>query len=425
MEEQEYKVEVEHISKSYRMYENQIDRFKEAFSIKKKKYHTNFSALTDVSFKVKGGEILGIIGKNGSGKSTLLKIITGVLTPTSGTVAVKGRISSLLELGTGFNMEYSGIENIYFYCTIMGLENDEITARLNDIIEFADIGDHIHQPVKTYSSGMFARLAFACAINVDPEVLIVDEILSVGDIKFQAKSFNKFREFKERGVTIIYVGHDLGVVRNFCDRAIWMNNGKVIDDGDPLYITAKYTEFMYTGESDVIDKFEMQGGITQNRSVAVKEAVKTDTPISHWGTYMGLIKDTKLLDDAGKELMYTDIFKPFHIKVVFEGREDLNYKNLSVAISIKNQEGTDILVCTTADLDMIFKKGAAEYVVDFRVDHRLAKGEYVLVVAIEDRENASTSYYEYIEGAKYIKNYAPDTIYGMFLPHYDVTIKEA
>ena len=149
MEEQEYKVQVEHISKSYRMYENQIDRVKEAFSIRKRSYHTDFSALTDVSFKVRGGEILGIVGKNGSGKSTLLKIITGVLTPTSGIVTVKGRISSLLELGTGFNMEYSGIENIYFYCTIMGLENDEINARLNDIIAFADIGEHIHQPVKT------------------------------------------------------------------------------------------------------------------------------------------------------------------------------------------------------------------------------------------------------------------------------------
>ncbi|MDY3751883.1 hypothetical protein A5N82_08435 [Christensenella minuta] len=424
MEEQEYKVQVEHISKSYRMYENQIDRVKEAFSIRKRSYHTDFSALTDVSFKVRGGEILGIVGKNGSGKSTLLKIITGVLTPTSGIVTVKGRISSLLELGTGFNMEYSGIENIYFYCTIMGLENDEINARLNDIIAFADIGEHIHQPVKTYSSGMFARLAFACAINVDPDVLIVDEILSVGDIKFQAKSFNKFREFKERGVTIIYVGHDLGVVRNFCDRAIWMNNGKIIDDGEPLYITAKYTEFMYTGESDIIDSFETQEGKIKDRSTVIKEAVKTDTPISHWGTFMGLIKDTKVLDDEGKELMYTDIFQPFHVRITFEGREDLNYKNLSVAISIKNQEGTDILVCTTADIDMTFEAGASEYVVDFRVDHRLAKGEYVLVVAIEDRENASTSYYEYIEGAKYIKNYAPDTIYGLFLPHYDVTVNK-
>ena len=201
----EYKIQVSNISKAFKMYNTPMDKMREALSISGRILHTDFYAVTDLSFSVKKGEILGIMGRNGSGKSTLLKMITGIYEPSKGEIEVSGKISSLLELGMGFNMEYTGIENIYFYGTLMGFTRSQMEKKIQEIIDFAEIGDYVYQPVKTYSSGMFARLAFSCAVNVEPDILIVDEILSVGDMRFQAKCFNKFKEFKEKGVTILYV----------------------------------------------------------------------------------------------------------------------------------------------------------------------------------------------------------------------------
>ena len=202
-------ITVDHVSKLYKLYDKPSDRFKEAMGLTKKKLYREHYALRDVSFDVKRGESIGIIGTNGSGKSTMLKIITGVLNPTEGQVNVNGRISALLELGAGFNGEYSGIENVYLNGTMNGFSREEIDARMDDILRFADIGEFVNQPVKTYSSGMFVRLAFAVAINIEPEILIVDEALSVGDVFFQAKCFRKFEEFREMGKTLLMVSHDL------------------------------------------------------------------------------------------------------------------------------------------------------------------------------------------------------------------------
>ena len=213
-------VKIENVSKIFKLYSSNKDRFKEALSIKKKKYHRDFFALKDINLEIKKGEVLGFLGKNGAGKSTLLKIITGVLNPSEGNVKTIGKISALLELGAGFNMEYTGIENIYLNATLMGIEKKEIDAKIQDIIDFADIGDFINQPVRSYSSGMFARLAFSVAINVDPEILIVDEALSVGDMAFQEKSITKMKEIMKSGTTIIFVSHSLPSIRNFCERAI-------------------------------------------------------------------------------------------------------------------------------------------------------------------------------------------------------------
>lgn len=237
-------IRVENLSKIYKLYDKPIDRMKESLHPLKKKYHKDFYALDDVSFEVKKGETVGIIGKNGAGKSTLLKIITGVLTPTSGEVQVNGRISSLLELGAGFNPEYTGIENIFFQGTLIGYSEDEMQARLDDITSFADIGDFIHQPVKMYSSGMFARLAFAVAINVDPDILIVDEALSVGDMRFQAKCFRKFKDFQDDNKTILFVTHDTGAIINYCSKAFWIHSGKKHEEGTPNYICKRYASFM-------------------------------------------------------------------------------------------------------------------------------------------------------------------------------------
>lgn len=217
-------INVNHVKKIYSLYENKKDRFKEAFSITGKKYHKDFYALNDINFSIQKGECVGIIGLNGSGKSTLLKILTGVLTQSDGNVEIRGKVSALLELGAGFNPEYTGFENIYLNAMIMGFSKKETDEKLQDILDFADIGDFINQPVKVYSSGMFVRLAFAIAINVEPDILIVDEALSVGDVFFQQKCYKKIKELAGKS-TVLIVSHDLNAMTKFCKRIIVMNKG--------------------------------------------------------------------------------------------------------------------------------------------------------------------------------------------------------
>lgn len=245
-------IEVKKISKMYKLYEKNSDRFKEALGLTKKKYYHEHYALREVDFCVKKGETVGIIGTNGSGKSTILKIITGVLQPTSGELNVDGRISALLELGAGFNMEYTGIENIYLNGTMLGFKKEEIDERMDSILQFADIGEFVYQPVKTYSSGMFVRLAFAVAINIDPEILIVDEALSVGDVFFQVKCYHKFEEFKKLGKTILFVSHDLGSISKYCDRVILLNKGEKVSEGKPKQIIDEYKQIL-VGQEQTLD----------------------------------------------------------------------------------------------------------------------------------------------------------------------------
>ena len=237
-------ISVKDVTKIYRLYEKPIDRLKEAMSITHKNFHRDFYALNGISFDVNKGETVGIIGTNGSGKSTILKIITGVLTPTTGEVEVDGVISALLELGAGFNMDYTGIENIFMNGTMMGFSRKEMEAKLQDILEFADIGDFVYQPVKTYSSGMFVRLAFALAINVEPEILIVDEALSVGDVFFQAKCYRRMEEIRKNGTTILMVTHDMGAIIKYCDRVVVLNKGAFIAQGEPGKMVDLYKKIL-------------------------------------------------------------------------------------------------------------------------------------------------------------------------------------
>ncbi|EOU1702217.1 ABC transporter ATP-binding protein [Clostridium perfringens] len=231
-------IRVKDLTKKYKLYQKRSERLANAFG--KEKNIKEFYALKGVSFEISKGECVGIIGHNGAGKSTLLKLLTGVAFPTSGEIEINGRLASMLELGSGFNPELTGMENIYFNGSLNGLTKEEIDGKLKDILEFADIGNFIEQPVKNYSSGMFARLAFAVAINVDPDILIVDEILSVGDVGFQVKCMEKFNEFKKKGKTILYVSHGLGTVKKFCDRAIWLQKGEVLDDGNSVIVVERY-----------------------------------------------------------------------------------------------------------------------------------------------------------------------------------------
>lgn len=261
MSSDEIAISVRNLGKTYRLFGHPGDRIKQFLSLGMKKYHNEFTALHDVSFDIKKGEAVGIIGRNGSGKSTLLQLVCGVLKPTSGTVKVNGRISALLELGAGFNPEFTGRENVYFQGAVMGFSKDDMDARFDEIASFADIGEFVDQPVRTYSSGMFVRLAFAAAINVDPDILVVDEALSVGDVQFQIKCFVKFQELRAKGVTVLFVTHSLDLVAAYCERALLLSQGKLIVFGRSKDAIDSYRELLTTRRDSVKPTLIEGGGI--------------------------------------------------------------------------------------------------------------------------------------------------------------------
>ncbi|MEK8216545.1 ABC transporter ATP-binding protein [Paenibacillus sp. FSL L8-0463] len=269
-------ITINNISKMYKMYDKPQDRLKQFFYKNRKKLYREFWALNDVSFSVSSGTTLGIIGRNGSGKSTLLQIIAGTLQASSGTLNIKGRIAALLELGSGFNPEFTGRENVYLNGSIMGLSEKEMKERMPIIEQFAEIGEFIDQPVKLYSSGMYVRLAFACAVNVDPDILIIDEALAVGDMQFQLKCMDKMKKFKEEGKTILFVSHDTYSVKNFCDEVIWMKDGRIYRYGDVLSVTNEYEIFMRTksepiAEEKVLDSNEHEKKVLLINNIRTKD----------------------------------------------------------------------------------------------------------------------------------------------------------
>lgn len=400
---------VQELSKVYKLYNNPQDRLKESLSLSRKLYHSNFFALKDISFEVKKGETLGIVGKNGSGKSTLLKILTGVLSATSGKVQVSGKIAALLELGAGFNMEYTGIENIYLQGTIMGYSKSQMDERIQNILNFADIGEYVYQPVKTYSSGMFARLAFAVAINVDPEILIIDEALAVGDMKFQAKCFNRMNELKESGATILFVGHDVSSIRTFCDKALWIHQGEMRMFGETLEVTAEYMKYMNDDEINESDILDYQ-----------KETEEFNTEfeaINRWGSQQGIIKYVEIFNSKNEKTSLIKFGEKVSIKVISEIPKNIDMKYCSVAFSIKNKVGTDLIVSTTYDHNHNLSKVKSNVIeVNFEFENYLKDDEYILVVAIENRSNMQPEYYDYIEGAKYFRIISDKKIFGYFHP---------
>lgn len=330
-------IKVENVSKIYKLYEKPVDRLKESLSITKKKYHREHYALNDVSFEIKRGETVGIIGKNGSGKSTILKIITGVLSQNKGDVFINGKISALLELGAGFNPEFTGIENIYLNGTMTGFTRDEMKNKINDIIEFADIGEFIYQPVKTYSSGMFARLAFAVAININPDILIVDEALSVGDVFFQAKCYKKFDEFKEKGKTILFVSHDLNSIIKYCSETILLNNGKMIAMGSSGKMVDLYKKILV----NQFDKYgnEKSKEIINNNDIW-KNKLELNTKMIEYGNGAAKIIDFAVIDNNG--IISNNIIKgtEFIIKMKVAFFEDI--EEPIYAFTIKDVKGTEI-----------------------------------------------------------------------------------
>jgi len=368
-------IEIQHLNKVYKLYGKLRDRLKDAFGIKSN--YTLHYALKDVSFSIGKGETVGIIGTNGSGKSTILKIITGVLHPTSGSCKVNGRISALLELGAGFNQEYNGIENIYLNGTMMGMTDQEIEARIPSILEFADIGEYVYQPVKSYSSGMFVRLAFAVAINIDPDILIVDEALSVGDIFFQAKCYHKFEEFKAMGKTIVFVSHDLSSIAKYCDRVILLNKGDMLGDGNPKEMIDAYKRVL-------VRQNEAGGAITA-------DGINANT--QQYGTGQASIVEAFVEDETG--LRNTSILKgsefTVRMKVHFEERIEAPI----FALSIKDAKGTEITGTNTfvekAFTDAV--EAGCDKLISFTQRMDLQGGEYVLSFGVTGYESDSFQVY--------------------------------
>ena len=391
-------ISVNDVSKMYKLYDNPMDRLKESLGLSRKKKYKEHYALNHVSFQVHKGETVGIIGTNGSGKSTILKIITGVLSPTGGEVSVNGRISALLELGAGFNGEYSGLENVYLNGSMIGFSREEIDAKLQSILDFADIGEFIHQPVKTYSSGMFVRLAFAVAINIDPEILIVDEALSVGDVFFQAKCYRKFEEFKEMGKTILFVSHDLSSIGKYCDRGVLLNKGEKLAEGGAKEMVNLYRRVLVNQYDDAdleegaenaeagqdgqltdgtagenVSKKEHAGG-----GRAMKDSLNLNPKVLEYGSKLGEIVDFAIRDDTGMITNVIEKGKEFSVQMKVRFQADVN--DPIFAFTLKDLKGTEITGTNTMYEHTPVKPQKAGDVreITFKQIMPLEAGEYML-----------------------------------------------
>ncbi len=383
-------ISVQDVTKIYRLYDKPIDRLLEAMSITKKTYHKKFFALDKISFEIEKGTTVGIIGTNGSGKSTILKIITGVLNPSSGSVEVNGNISALLELGAGFNMDYTGIENIYMNGTMMGFGREEMEKKLPEILEFADIGDFVHQPVKTYSSGMFVRLAFALAINVEPEILIVDEALSVGDVFFQAKCYKKMDEIRQKGTTILMVTHDMGSVIKYCDKVILLNRGSFVAEGKAGEIVDLYKKILanrFEIEEEVEeDKLPVEAKVA-NTDKLMKESLSINPSVTEYGDGRAKIYDLGLIDSKGEISNLLIKGEEFTIKERIRFFADI--KQPIFTYTIKDKKGTELSGTNTMfELTDIEEVHAGDsYDVEFRQKMNLQGGEYLISMSCTGFEN--------------------------------------
>ncbi len=393
-------IRVSHLNKMYKLYDRQRDRLRDSLGLTRKKLYHEHYALKDVSLSINKGETVGIIGTNGSGKSTILKIITGVLSPTDGEVSIEGRLSALLELGAGFNMEFTGLENVYLNGTMSGFSKAEIDARLESILDFADIGEFINQKVKTYSSGMFVRLAFAVAINIDPEILIVDEALSVGDVFFQNKCYHKFEEFKAQKKTILFVSHDLSSISKYCDRVILLDKGRKLAEGRPKEIIDMYKKVLvHQMDSDMAgsESVDKDGNLVASKTEARgtwKSHLTLNPSNDTYGNGIGHITDFCLIDNSGSITNTVIKGDSFTVKVKAEFEDHVSEP--IIAVSIKNRMGVEITGTNTMFEKIStgeFEKGGC-LTVTFTQDMFLQGGEYLVSLGLVGyREGEFTVYH--------------------------------
>lgn len=382
-------IKVENVEKVYKLYNNSKDRLKELLGPKTKSYHTEYHALDGISFEVYKGETFGIVGTNGAGKSTLLKLITGVASPTGGKITVNGKISALLELGAGFNKNYTGMENIYLNGTMMGYTRAEMEKKIKGIVEFADIGDFIFQPVKTYSSGMFARLAFAVAINIEPEILIVDEALSVGDVFFQNKCYKKFEELRKKGVTVIFVTHDIGTVKQLCSRVLWLENGVQKMVGDSITVCNEYSNSILNKRGKERDKNntlheEVESGQMEKLGdEKYPEIAYTNESILNENVK---IISSYLVDQNGERISACKAGEEYTLSIVFSSKRTI--EQCVAGFVLETVKGLWIINANTLSSGIrkpfMVKKDSLNKVEFHFIMPQLVNGDYVVGVAISE-----------------------------------------
>jgi len=391
-------IKVRNLTKIYKLYKEPIDRLKEAFDPFNNEYHTDFYALKDISFEIKRGETVGIIGRNGSGKSTLLEIITGVLTPTNGTVFIRGKISAILELGAGFNPEMSGLENIYLSTSISGMSKQDTDKKIDDILLFAELGEFIYQPIKTYSSGMKTRLGFAVAINIKPDILIIDEALAVGDVAFQRKCFAKMEQIRKTGATILFVSHSEESIVNLCNRAIWLSDGEKVIDGEPKFVTGLY---MKNTNKKVIDKIIIKNELEEleNQEEIKKREIQNKNKSNMKEFYDPLLrsKSTIYYEEKGAKISNVRITTLDDIEVntlnsnnrysiIFDVLFKKKFKDVNFGIVIKDLKGNNIFGASYEMLKhaKIKSISSSSYTINFIFDCLLVEGIFVVDLAVHD-----------------------------------------
>ena len=410
-------IKIENLSKCYEVYDKPHKRLLQMLAGGKRKYYSEFWALKNASLEVQPGETVGIIGSNGSGKSTFLQMLCGTLNPSSGSISVRGRVAALLELGAGFNPEFTGKENVYLNAAILGLSREETDNQYSAIEEFAEIGEFINQPVKTYSSGMYVRLAFSVAVHTSPSILVVDEALSVGDARFQAKCLDRIKQMKESGVSILFVSHDIAAVRTLCDRALWLDKGTVRGLGDVFPITAQYTEHLFNGAPNA--------GNQPSKVSSDTGPHKLSQPINHWGSHVGIIQDAGLYDSRGiKKNLFCDHEK-MNVKIQFHTQALKSLDGLSISFSLKNLSGSDLIVGSTWNEKLTFTQAEGPQEVSFQLENPLCSGDYLLVAAIENRSSAAIHYYEYLEGAQYFSSSFTSNASGQFMPKITINLQQS
>jgi len=423
-------ISVENLSKCFHIYSRPSDRLKQMLVVGKKQYFNEFWAVKDISFDIKKGETVGIVGRNGSGKSTLLQLVCSIFDPTGGSIKANGRIAALLELGSGFNPEFTGRDNVYMNAAILGLSHKEIDARFDDIAEFADIGQFIEQPVKTYSSGMMMRLAFAVAINVEPQILVIDEALSVGDELFQRKCFARIQKIKENGATILFVSHSGGAIIELCDRAILIDDGELLLDGKPKNIIGKYQKLLYASEEQKVQvRDQIKGDVDANyfldKTVDVDKSMNDD-PVAQeinnewmeqnllpqstisYESNGARIEDIKILTLDGRQVnnLVRNAKYKYQYKVYFQ--ENCEY--IRFGMLIKTRTGLELggqISASSLEESVLFLPSESVAVVSFEFTAVLSPDIYFLNAGVSGIVNQEETYLHRILDA-YVFRVLPD-----------------
>jgi ABC-type polysaccharide/polyol phosphate transport system ATPase subunit len=415
-------VEFDRVSKSYSIYATPADRLKELATFQRKSFHRDFWALSDLSFEIKRGETFCIVGQNGSGKSTLLQMVAGILQPTTGAVEVKGRVSALLELGAGFNPEFSGRDNVYLNGSILGLSTRQIDQRYREIEDFAEIGDFIHQPVKTYSSGMVVRLAFAVAINVDPEVLLVDEALAVGDLYFRHRCMRKVHELRARGITILFVSHSAGDVKAIGDRAMWLDQGRIVDIGETDRIVGRYLAAMVDKDTQYLSlkSAKPRAALLESKIVRPAEVIESIPNIDHrHGDGRAEVIGITVADIDGRSLALLQPDSKIVVRISVRAKEGVAMP--IVGFMMRNHLGIDFAGTNTSreEYELPPMRPGDICTVDFHLDlPELYPGSFSFSPAVADGTLVSYQMCDWIDNAITMQMSQGDAqVYGyMHLP---------